>query len=171
MKVLVPLDTFRVGDLGELCVSTGVPTRNRIVVRARYLPRWPLLALLAAPWGILVALGLPVLIGRAATGTLPCSTGAVRRVRRRRRIGWTVTLAVVVIGGAGATWAAGRIPRGLTVVWLAGVVVAVAFALGAALRPAGSILARLDRAGQTVILDGVSPAFAAAQADHRRVSS
>ena len=163
MRALVALDAFQAGDLGARCVSTGVPTTDRIAVRAQYLPRWPLVALLAAPWGIPVALGLPVLIGRTVTGALPCSREAVSRVRCRRRIGWALTLAVVLIGAVGSIWAGSRMPRTLTVAWLVAVVVAAGFALRGALRPAGSVLARLDRAGQIVILDGVSSAFAAAQ--------
>ncbi len=165
MRAVVAREAFQAGDLGERCVCTGVPTTDRAVVQARYLPRWPLWALLAAPWGIPVALGLTLLIGRHVTGVVPCSRQAARLVRRRRRVGWMLTLAVVVIGGAVARWAGSRLPGDLTVAWLLAVAGGFALALRASLRPAGSILARLDRSGRFVILDGVSPVFAAAQAD------
>jgi hypothetical protein len=171
MRAVVPLDAFRAGELGDRCVSTGVPTTDRAVVRARYLPRWPLLALVAAPWGIPIALGLPLLIGRRAMGVVPCSREAAGVVRRRRHIGWALTILVVVIGAVGAWWTSRHVPTGMTVVWLIAIVGAVALTLRAALKPAGSILARLDRTGRTVILDGVSPAFIASQSELSRLGS
>ena len=170
MKALIPLDAFRAGDLGEICVSTGVPTGDRVVVRARYLPRWPLVALAGCALGHPGGLG-PAGADRAGASRAPCPVPAKRSAGSAAADGsaGSVTLAVVVIGGAGAIWAASRIPEGLTAAlagwrwwWPPGSRWAPRCARPDPSWP-GSIAP-----GQTVILDGVSPAFAAAQTNHRR---
>ena len=158
MKAVVAVESFQSGTLGDHCASTGVVTSDHVRVTARFLPRWPLFALLAAPWGIPVALLLPVMLGRRVSGRVPLAPGVGRQIRRRRRAAWAATLAVIVIGLFGTARLAPSAPIGVTVSWILALSAVGLMAIRAALRPPGSLLIRLDRSGRFVRLDGVSAA-------------
>jgi hypothetical protein len=164
MRAVISVESFQSGALGDHCASTGVVTKDHVRMTARFLPRWPLFALLAAPWGIPVALLLPLVLGRRVSGRVPLAPGVGRQIRRRRRAAWAATLAVIVIGLLGTARLAPSAPISVTVSWILALTALGVVAIRAALRPAGSILVRLDRSGRFVCLDGVSSAFAFAGA-------
>jgi hypothetical protein len=165
-RVALRIDDFEDGTVPQVCASSGRQADRLYGVKARYIPRWPLVFLLLGPVGLIITLVVSTGVDREVGGYLPLSDEAYRRSVAARR-----TWAGRAVGAVAATFAVGlalaNVSHAASAPLLAAIVggVVVAGCSVRAARPPGSVGASLGRNGRSVELSGASTRFAEAYAD------
>lgn len=155
-------DDYEDGALPQVCIVSGDRAEILVDHRSRAgAPGWLALLILLGPAGIIGLLIIDQLMKVEATGLVPMSRAvhAGRRAERRRWDSVALGCGAAVLLGVAGLFAAPDV-AGL---WLLVVLVAVVVGVAAWYAPSVRLVqGRPDRAGRSVALRNVHPAFAAA---------